>query len=855
MTRILALSAALLVAFAARAEEPAKNVLTKAPAVIEPAEPVYPEEAKAAGLSAEVTLEVEISATGEVVSATVTQPAGHGFDEAALAAAKKLRFSPAEIDGQPAAVRIEYRYNFALQTPVAAPPTSEAVNLRGQVFERGTHRPLAAASVEAGGKTTTTGKDGRFELAGVPLGKVKVTVFDPGYQKYEVEETVEAGQVTEVKYWIERSASGPYEAVVVGERDRREVSRVAISAGEISKIPGASGDAVKVILNLPGVARNAFGIGPLVIRGGNARDTRVYVDDIEVPLIFHFGGITSIYSSDLLKEVEFEPGNFGVKSGRATGGRINLVTRDPGDQTHLVGDVNLYQGMALAETRLSDNLGIAVSARRSWADVIINAVAKNQDSGTSFSVAPRYYDFQAKLTWTPTPADKLRLDVFGSDDKMVLTGVKTDSLVNLGQIGFETFFTQIAASWEHRFDPATRAHVTLGQGWITDDTSVGDIYTEHDRFVTTSLRAEISHEFGSTLRLAAGFDGLFRPGLHAEILAPANTSSGQLEGPIQSNEQRLSITIDETQAAGWIEATLKPVAGLTLVPGIRADTFRSISNLSWVDPRVAARFELSPNTTVKAAVGLYHQPPPYVFLTREWGNPDLEPEASWQYSAGLEQKLLGRLFLDAQLYYKRLFNLAAATDATTTRDGQTVPVRFASNGAGKAYGAELLLRYEPDGRFFGWIAYSLSKATRDYHNTGSMQRESGSYDQPHHLVAVGTWELPEIWTGFSAGFRVQYTSGSPYERIQSAVYDADRDAYQANRTGQFNARMPPFFQADIRIDKKWNFRTWNFSTYLELQNVTNRKNAEFVSYNYDYSKSGFVSGIPLFPAFGLRAEY
>ena len=95
----------------------------------------------------------------------------------------------------------------------------------------------------------------------------------------------------------------------------------------------------------------------MIVRGGNARDTRVYVDGEEVPAVFHFGGLTSIYSSELLKDVEFEAGNFGVRSGRAIGGRVNLVTRDPGERTHALADANLYHATALYEGRPSEDRG------------------------------------------------------------------------------------------------------------------------------------------------------------------------------------------------------------------------------------------------------------------------------------------------------------------------------------------------------------------------------------------------------------------------------------------------------------------------------------------------------------------
>jgi TonB family protein len=851
----LALALALLGALPARADPPApreSGVLTRAPAVIEAAQPEYPEGARIAGLTGAVTLELEISEAGRVTDAVVTGPAGHGFDEAALAAARRLRFSPAEIDGEPAAVRIEYRFTFSLAA-APAEPAPPPVNLRGKVLERGTRVPVAAALVEAAGKTTYTDREGRFALAGVPEGAVEVVVTEPAHARLEVTETVEPGEATEVTYWVRRVAQDAYEVVVVGERER-EVSRVAVSSGEIQRVPGVAGDAVKVILNLPGMARS-FMSGELVVRGGNPRDTRVYVDDREVPAVFHFGGLTSVYSSELLEAVEFEAGSYGVRSGRAIGGRVNLVTRDPGERTHALADVNLYHATTLFEGRPSEDLGIAVAARRSYADAVLTRIAESGDDGPNVSVAPRYYDLQVKAAWKPTAEDTLRFDLFGSDDKAVLTGVETGNLEDLDVLEYGSRFYQAGLRWDHRARESTRLHLSLGGGWQGFASRIGDQVREQDEIWNTAFRAEVHHELARRLKLVAGFDGQWYPRARVEVDAPPIDPPGQVPSP-NAETRRFARTLDGVEAGAFLEATAEPFDGLFLVPGVRADVHRALETLSWIDPRLAVRWQLRPGTALKGAIGLYHQAPPLAYMTEEWGNPALTEEGAWQYSIGAEHRLTRQLSVDLQLYYKRLFGLALPSDEVITRDGQAVSERFRSAGTGRAYGAELLVRWDPDGRFFGWIAYSLSRTERDQSMAGGRILDEGNeYDQPHNVVAVGTFELPEIWEGLSAGFRLRYTSGNPYEPVRDAVYDADSDRYRPVRTGQLTARMPDFFQLDLRVDKKWTARTWTFAAYLEVQNVTNRKNAEGVAYSFDYSERGWVTGLPLFPAFGLRAEY
>jgi TonB family protein len=843
-TRTLLVPLLLALAVTARAEEPAPaGVLTRPPAVTVPVTPEYPAAAKAAGISAEVTLELDLSATGEVTAARVLKPAGQGFDEAALVAARELRFSPAEIDGKPAAVTLEYRFRFEAPPPPPPPPVTAV--LRGVVIERGTREPLAGVSVAAGeGASAFTDREGRFELKGLPAGPTKVVASDPGHHRFETEEKLEAGKAVEVTYYLRRAIRDAYEAVVVGERDRKEVTSVTITSGEVGKIAGVSGDTVKVVQNLPGVARSPGGFGMLVVRGGNPTDTRVYVDGVEVPLVFHFGGLTSIMPAELIDAVDFEAGNFGVRYGRATGGRVDLRTKDPQTKKlHLVGDANLYHAMAFAEGPVTEGLSFSLAARRSYADAIIRQAAKSVE-GLSMSVAPRYYDYQGKLAWRAGKDDTLRVEVFGSDDRMLFSGLDTGDLQTL-DVGMQTAFVQAMASWDHRFSDSARARLAVAQGYIELSNKFAPYGSERERTHITSVRLEGSKDLGSALTLAAGADTRYTPGLKLRVEFPPIPPAGQLDDP-SAPLVRGRYDMEAMEAGLWAEATWKPADGLAVVPGVRVEREVLINTMSWIDPRLSARYTIRDGTTVKGGVGLYHQPPQAVYMTREWGNPAIHEEGAWHYMTGVEQRIWGPVTLDLQLYYKRMFDLVLPVDTAE---------RYTNAGTGRSYGAEALLRWNPGGRFFGWLSYSLSRSLRDQKVVGGSVMPGGDeYDQPHNLVALGTVQLPEVWDGLSAGFRARYTTGNPYQRVVGAVFDADWNQYHGVRDGSVG-RMPDFFQLDVRVDKQWTYRTWMLTVYLELQNATNRKNAEDVAYNYDFSKQGWATGIPLYPSFGIRGEY
>src|SRR3569623_17512 len=134
---------------------------TRPPVVGKAVEPVYPPEALAARAAADVTMVVDLDAAGRVTAVAVARPVGHGFDEAAQAAMLRYLFSPAEVDGKPAPISIEYTLHFLPGTAAPAPdperagpetkagappapaPAPPAVVAAGVIREKGTREPQA----------------------------------------------------------------------------------------------------------------------------------------------------------------------------------------------------------------------------------------------------------------------------------------------------------------------------------------------------------------------------------------------------------------------------------------------------------------------------------------------------------------------------------------------------------------------------------------------------------------------------------------------------------------------------------------------------------------------------------------
>ncbi len=73
-------------------------------------------------LDTTVIVTVVIDKTGKVLEATITEPVGHGFDEAALEAAKQWVFRPALRDGVAVRARVHIPFHFSPPAVAGAPP-------------------------------------------------------------------------------------------------------------------------------------------------------------------------------------------------------------------------------------------------------------------------------------------------------------------------------------------------------------------------------------------------------------------------------------------------------------------------------------------------------------------------------------------------------------------------------------------------------------------------------------------------------------------------------------------------------------------------------------------------------------
>jgi hypothetical protein len=98
-------------------------------------------------------------------------------------------------------------------------------------------------------------------------------------------------------------------------------------------------------------------------------------------------------------------------------------------------------------------------------------------------------------------------------------------------------------------------------------------------------------------------------------------------------------------------------------------------------------------------------------------------------------------------------------------------------------------------------------------------------------------------------------TGNPYTPNIGGIYNADSFSYLPIQGAPFSARDATFHQLDLRLDYELVFNTWKMIFYLDIQNVYYHLNQESRIYNYDFTIQAPLTGIPIIPSIGIKAQF
>ncbi len=740
---------------------------------------------------------------------------------------------------------------------LAATPKEAAAQraISGTVVDAVTGAPIAEAGIAANDRAATTGADGRFRVTGLAFSRIDLIVVAEGYETYfgsaklgaELDIQLQADTNAEVIKVTGRAPAG---------------APLHLGADDIRSLPGAGNDTLRALQSLPGVARTPFGLGGLALRGTAPRDTNVYLDGIEVPLLYHFGGIASFMPTAAVDEVELSPGGASTRYGRGLGGVAEVSSRTGrGDRWRVGGEISLLHAAAVAEGPAPARGSWLIGVRRSYFDAVAEAAS------LELSLAPRYYD--AQLRWESGNGRWMAI-LFGSDDKLLLVndfdsdagGIDTS---NVRDFTYRSRFARLGLRYRGLFG-ATSLTILPSVG--VDDVEGGANHNDVDKgihrtTVPLALRTELATPLAAGT-LSVGLDA----GVQYHSYEMLNTPPPTPDNPSPSMAIGRSLDRWAPDLGLWLEQSWFFLdEKLEVRPGLRGD-YMGLPRTWSLDPRMVVRERLPLGIELEQSVGVYHSPPLVTDLDPIFGDRVMLPSKALQAAFGAKAILGDDKELSATVYYQDLEQLPADAVSSATpisANGGTesggllgisrelVDEQFGSYsyreaiGEGRAYGLELIARKNA-GRLSGWISYTYGRSFRT--NPSRMDGEVPYVlDQPHTLTVLLSAALTDHWR---LGGRFRYATGNPFTPVASATYNSSAMEWIPNDGPTLSDRLPAFYQFDIRLDHYWRASWGTVVLYIDVQNVNNRTNPEGVTYNDDYSQKSYTSGLPIFPSLGVE---
>jgi hypothetical protein len=738
---------------------------------------------------------------------------------AALAVVPRLASAQEPTPGVPAA-------------PSVAPPdpSAQPALVTGRVIDA-LGKPIAGARVAIeGGASTATRLDGSFQISAAIGASLVVerAGFDPALTsvtgpKLDDVVLLKAGSTSEtIEVRSEAPAASPGAAVL----DRKELQR----------IPGTGNDIVRALTAMPGVVNLQIPLGysGVVIRGSSPQDSKVLIDDFEVPVLFHNIGFRALLPAEAVQSLDYIPGGFDVQYGRASSGIIALTTRPGSEQRTTQAEISLIDGGLLAQGTAGAHTKYMFGFRRSTIDLVLPSLIP-ASADLSLTTVPSYYDGQLRIDHELSPRWRLYLSSIGTDDVFELYATK-DEDAKAKRFFNNTRFIRLTLGAQYHEGPwsAKLALSGIAQEFVFEAGLYQRIRVQQP---AVTPRAELT-------RNAAAWGGLssveWRLGGEAQlghssvdIALPRERREGQPPRPMDPKDTSTtfmgSYWIPDFAAWTALSANIDPRIRATA--SLRSDVFGRIGEVA-IEPRGEIQIKLPAALTARLSAGAYRRPPEF---QSENLHTDLESERSSQSIVGLQYEPYDGLRVQTSAYYTDRSHLIKTNpDGTLNNDGH-----------GTTVGAELLGTYR-GGPWFAWLSYSYSHSTR-IDAPGAASRLF-DFDQPHSLNAALSWKRGR----WQLGGRFQLYSGLPYTPPAGAVFDSDRNLYVPVYQAINSGRAPMHTQLDARIDYSWRWGPTEMTAFLDVQNVYMNESVVTYFYSYDYTQRQAFKSLPIIPSLGLR---
>jgi len=609
-------------------------------------------------------------------------------------------------------------------------------------------------------------------------------------------------------------------------------------------------DILKTIQMLPGISNHREVDCGIYVRGGNADQNLLLLDEAPIYNAFHTFGFFSIFNSDAVRSIDIIKGTAPAKYG----GRLSSVVDMQMNEGNMK-EFNGVAGIGLIFSRLTlqgpiikDKASYLISGRRTYFDIFTSLA-----TGGDFKFY--LYDLNAKINYKIDDDDRVYISgYFGRDG----IGLSDDEDSNFGMDWGNSSFT---LRWNHLFSSKLFLNSSFIFSNFKYETNANE-EDDNDSFKYLSevnnltLKEDFEYFLDADNTISFGANYIHHSFLPAQMDLKGEANYKFIIGKRSGNEVNGYISREHT----WndkLKFEYGVRAGLFSIEGEKDSyNFDEIEELNvefhqsenktytHIEPRLSATYMLDELSSLKLGLSRNYQNLHQINNSMS-GTPldiwqpsssNIKPQRADQVSIGYFKSIPeNNLEFSAEAYYKDLKN------QIDYKDGADFILKnfFESElvfGRGWAYGLELLLK-KNSGDFTGWIAYSVSNSKRQFNEINGGRAFNAKNNKTHELNIVTQYQLSPRWVisanwVFSSGFTITVPYGSYYLDGKKYLAYSDRNGY----------RLPAYHRLDIGFSYTNSLGgTWNFSFY----NAYNRKNIYTVLFRDKSSSSGKMEAVKL----------
>jgi len=544
-----------------------------------------------------------------------------------------------------------------------------------------------------------------------------------------------------------------------------QTSTISIPIDQIKTIPSLGGevDIIKVVQLMPGITKGGEGGTGMFVRGGDADQNLVLLDEATVYNIGHLFGFFSVFNPDALKDLTVIKGGFPSHYGGRLSSVLDVRMKEGNNQHYRVeGGIGLLSSRITVEAPIiKDKSSFLLSARRTYIDQVFAAV------GTKL---PYYfYDLNAKFNYKISDKDRIFLSSYFGDDVLKFKESETsdegeDFDLNFGfQLGN---FTQ-TLRWNHVYNPKLFSNLSLIH--TTFNYNINGKVLDNSVVIQSEIR-DLGLKMDFTKYKSEKTKVRYGGSLIAHNFRPNILSAkGDISQFIDNNEGQKLKTLE---TALYANTEFQPRKRWKLNAGVRL-TGAAVKNkyYSNLEPRLSANYELSDNKSLKFSYSrmsqyMHRVSSSTIALPTDLWYPiseNVKPQTSNQIAIGYNQFFEKRgISMILEAYIKGMDNLIEYKEGSNL----ILNDNFESlllQGKGESAGIELMFRKQT-GKINGWIGYTLASSKRQFDELNNGEEFWAKYDRRHYLTLVGNYEISKRVT-FSAIW--EYSSGARFTPLRA----------------------------------------------------------------------------------------